>query len=491
MSTKIQLRRDTASAWTSANPALAAGEIGYETDTRNIKIGDGTTLWNSLKYQAPYYTAANSGAASTLLALDVANNRVGIGTTSPANKLQVDTTSLTAEGVQIRNLNSTAYSQFLSAGQTGVPGSGVPANSVLIEGVPFSTANTHISAYTNSLVFQTSARIERMRIDSAGLVGIGTASPASTLDVAGGQIRFRSTGAYSQPGVGTGAIYYDADAGNLTLDARSPGGNTALLFRTSDGGTGGQRMSISSTGVTVSGLITADGGVTIPSGDTLTVASGATLSLPTTGTLVLNGAAIQANTVALTKLSQSSTPVLLGTPSGTSTATDVSALTQAQARTMLGLVAPAYTAPNTSITAWTDLALNTASTVNKDLDVTTLVVGVLYAVPIAFTRATGSNPVWARVVLEAGESLIIHGGSDTVGASAATNWASNSGNYYAWYRRGLIKVIASGATGDENNSDYPCPYIMSGAQTQPIFRWEQPSGTTGGPRATVVMTRLS
>ena len=52
MSVTIQLRRDTASNWTSANPILADGEIGFETDTYLYKIGTGLTGWNSLPYTA-------------------------------------------------------------------------------------------------------------------------------------------------------------------------------------------------------------------------------------------------------------------------------------------------------------------------------------------------------------------------------------------------------------------------------------------------------
>lgn len=48
--TQIQIRRGTAAQWTSANPTLAAGEWGFETDTKKGKIGDGTTAWNSLAY---------------------------------------------------------------------------------------------------------------------------------------------------------------------------------------------------------------------------------------------------------------------------------------------------------------------------------------------------------------------------------------------------------------------------------------------------------
>ncbi len=50
MATRMQQRRGTAAQWTSANPVLAAGEIGFETDTNKFKIGDGTTNWASLKY---------------------------------------------------------------------------------------------------------------------------------------------------------------------------------------------------------------------------------------------------------------------------------------------------------------------------------------------------------------------------------------------------------------------------------------------------------
>ena len=48
--TVIQWRRDTAANWTSANPVLAEGEAGYETDSKKFKIGDGTTNWNTLAY---------------------------------------------------------------------------------------------------------------------------------------------------------------------------------------------------------------------------------------------------------------------------------------------------------------------------------------------------------------------------------------------------------------------------------------------------------
>lgn len=52
MASKIQIRRDTAANWTATNPTLAQGEPGLETDTNQVKYGDGTLPWNSLDYAA-------------------------------------------------------------------------------------------------------------------------------------------------------------------------------------------------------------------------------------------------------------------------------------------------------------------------------------------------------------------------------------------------------------------------------------------------------
>ncbi len=50
MVARIQIRRDTSADWTSTNPTLSQGELGYETNTDKFKIGDGATTWNNLGY---------------------------------------------------------------------------------------------------------------------------------------------------------------------------------------------------------------------------------------------------------------------------------------------------------------------------------------------------------------------------------------------------------------------------------------------------------
>ena len=49
---RIQVRRGTSSEWTTANPTLAAGEMGVETNTNKFKFGNGTDAWNNLSYAA-------------------------------------------------------------------------------------------------------------------------------------------------------------------------------------------------------------------------------------------------------------------------------------------------------------------------------------------------------------------------------------------------------------------------------------------------------
>ena len=72
MANRLQLRRDGAQQWANINPILAQGELGIEIDTSRIKIGDGVTPWNSLKYERPLETESN--AANTLVKRDADGN---------------------------------------------------------------------------------------------------------------------------------------------------------------------------------------------------------------------------------------------------------------------------------------------------------------------------------------------------------------------------------------------------------------------------------
>lgn len=77
---QIQLRTDTAAAWTAANPTLLSGEMGIESDTRKIKVGTGSTAWNAL----PYYSSTDA---------DLVRGQ--------ASKMDADTITITTQGVYV------------------------------------------------------------------------------------------------------------------------------------------------------------------------------------------------------------------------------------------------------------------------------------------------------------------------------------------------------------------------------------------------------
>jgi len=88
MATRMQQRRGTAAQWISLNngdgPILAAGEIGFESDTGQFKIGDGISHWIDLSYFKnledlggsldDYILLTEKGAASGVAELDATFN---------------------------------------------------------------------------------------------------------------------------------------------------------------------------------------------------------------------------------------------------------------------------------------------------------------------------------------------------------------------------------------------------------------------------------
>lgn len=103
--TQIQIRRGTASQWTSANPTLASGEFGYESDTGKFKIGTGTTSWSNLSYQA-------QGTVTSI----TAGTGLSGGTISSSGTIAIDSTVVTTTGTQtLTNKTATGliYTQTL------------------------------------------------------------------------------------------------------------------------------------------------------------------------------------------------------------------------------------------------------------------------------------------------------------------------------------------------------------------------------------------
>jgi len=89
-------RRDTAANWTAANPTLLAGEIGIESDTGKIKIGDGSTVWASLGYE-PW----SELSAYPIVNVDIASNaEIAVSKLADGSAYQLLQTDAAGTGVE-------------------------------------------------------------------------------------------------------------------------------------------------------------------------------------------------------------------------------------------------------------------------------------------------------------------------------------------------------------------------------------------------------
>jgi hypothetical protein len=166
---RIQVRRGTASEWTSANPTLAAGEMGVETDTRKIKIGTGSTAWTSLSYiasDAPGITEIAQDAIDTALSM-------GAGLTKSYNdgtntiSLNIDSSVVALKSYvddQITGLDNAAAADYVLLSDVGNAGGPakldvdgnllIPKSSIILEGSSADAFETTLTV-TNPTADQT------------------------------------------------------------------------------------------------------------------------------------------------------------------------------------------------------------------------------------------------------------------------------------------------------------------------------------------------
>jgi hypothetical protein len=114
MADLIQIRRDTAANWTSANPTLAQGELGLETDTSKIKAGDGSTAWTSLGYliDTGGYAAYSDATANFTGTLQNGGSNVVVDTDIGSTVQAYDantTTSTNTQTLTNKTIRDTVY----------------------------------------------------------------------------------------------------------------------------------------------------------------------------------------------------------------------------------------------------------------------------------------------------------------------------------------------------------------------------------------------
>lgn len=105
--TRIELRRDTAANWTSANPILAVAEEGKETDTGRSKTGDGVTAWASLAYSGLQIgTSSTTAAAGTALQPAPIVGTVASSATPSINTNNMAVASITSLAANITSMTT-------------------------------------------------------------------------------------------------------------------------------------------------------------------------------------------------------------------------------------------------------------------------------------------------------------------------------------------------------------------------------------------------
>ena len=137
---QIQKRRGTAALWSAANPLLAQGEQGLETDTNLTKTGDGVTYWNSLPYEiggAKTATQLNAILAGTNAIVVTANQAVAafneyfVNTLTTAITLTMPASANVGDYLTVYDSTNNAASKNITLNSNGLAINGSVQNAVI------------------------------------------------------------------------------------------------------------------------------------------------------------------------------------------------------------------------------------------------------------------------------------------------------------------------------------------------------------------------
>jgi hypothetical protein len=174
--TQIQIRRGTASQWTSANPTLASGEFGYETDTGKFKIGDGSTAWNSLGYKASGTVTSITAGTGLSGGAITTSGTIAIDTATTVDVSTAQT--LTNKTLTSPTLNAPIINLSLNA-QTGTTYTFVLADNGKLVTASNASAQTYSIPTNASVAYPIGTQINIIQI-GAGQVTINAVTSGTT-----------------------------------------------------------------------------------------------------------------------------------------------------------------------------------------------------------------------------------------------------------------------------------------------------------------------
>jgi hypothetical protein len=287
MAIQIQLRRGTASQWTAANTLLAQGEIGLETDTTKLKLGDGFTLWNSLAYfsagsgvTAVTATSpvASSGGLTPVISLSsgygdtlnpYASKTANFVLAAPNGSAGVPTfRAVVAADIPTLNQNTTGSAATLTTGRTVAITGDLAYTSPSFDGSAnvtatgtLATVNTNVGSFTNATLTVNGKGL--ITAASSGTAPVTSVTATSPVASTGG-----ATPVISMPAATTSVSGYLTSTDWNTFNGKGSGTVTSV------GGTG------TVNGITLTGTVTTSGNLTL--GGTL---SNVNLATQVTGNL--------------------------------------------------------------------------------------------------------------------------------------------------------------------------------------------------------------
>ncbi len=183
----MQQRRGTAAQWTAANPILAAGEIGFETDTNKFKMGNGTSTWTALQYfaNAAELAAIIDGAPELLNTLNELAASIGDDPNFLTNYATI--TETTAAIAASRATSAIDATNKANAAQSNAVDTAAGA----LQGHNENELNVHGIADTSLLV--TTANLEAHNTDQTNVHGIADTADLATKNYADNAVTTHNT----------------------------------------------------------------------------------------------------------------------------------------------------------------------------------------------------------------------------------------------------------------------------------------------------------